>query len=104
MTVASPRPRPGAAGPSTDFRCPVDAADVSTRSPATRGPTGWRPTAGGVRGLEALPAETNLLYTPYIDLRGAQLAADARLVTDRDAPSPARCPTTPTACSSDRGT
>ena len=52
--------------------------------------------------FEALPAESNLLYTTYIDLRAAQLA-DAALATDgpATAPTPIELPDgQPTACSS----
>ena len=74
MTVASPRPRPARQG-LTDFTLPVQREDVDEIGHATATPTGWPPIASpAFEAFEALPAETNELYTTYIDLRGAQLA------------------------------
>jgi len=78
MTVASPRPRPARQG-LTDFTLPVTRADVDEVHREQHGPD-WlmADRHAGFDAFEALPAETNLLYTTYIDLRGAQLA-EARL-------------------------
>jgi len=78
MTVASPRPRPARQG-LTEFTLPVERADVDEVGRAAGGPE-WLLTDrhAGFDAFESLPAETNLLYTTYIDLRGAQLAS-ARL-------------------------
>jgi len=79
MTVASPRPRPARQG-LTDFTLPVRREDIDTIGSASGSPE-WlvADRQAGFEAFEALPAETNLLYTTYIDLRGAQLAG-ARLV------------------------
>jgi hypothetical protein len=78
MTVASPRPRPARQGP-TDFTLPVTRADVEAIQRTTGGPH-WLSADRqvGFDAFEALPAESNRLYTPYIDLRGAHLGS-ARL-------------------------
>ncbi len=75
MTVASPRPRPARQG-LTDFTLPVGRADVDEIGHAAGTPD-WLASdrATAFDAFEALPAETNLLYTTYIDLRGAQLAS-----------------------------
>jgi len=78
MTVASPRPRPARQG-LTDFTLPVQRADVDEIGLVGAGPD-WllADRHAAFDAFAALPAETNLLYTTYIDLRGAQLAS-ARL-------------------------
>ena len=78
MTVASPRPRPARQG-LTELTLPVRREDVDEIGRIQGGPD-WLATDrhAAFDTFEALPAESNLLYTTYIDLRGAQLAA-ARL-------------------------
>jgi len=78
MTVASPRPRPARQG-LTDFTLPVERADIDEIARIAAAPE-WlvADRSAAFDAFEALPAETNLLYTTYIDLRGAQLAG-ARL-------------------------
>jgi Fe-S cluster assembly scaffold protein SufB len=74
MTVASPRPRPARQG-LTEFTLPVRREDVDEIHLIQAAPE-WlladRLTA--FDAFEALPAESNMLYTTYIDLRGVQLA------------------------------
>jgi Fe-S cluster assembly scaffold protein SufB len=74
MTVASPRPRPQRQG-LTDFTLAVTRDDVAAIHAAQGGPE-WllADREAGFDAFEALPAETNDLYTTYIDLRGAHLA------------------------------
>jgi Fe-S cluster assembly scaffold protein SufB len=90
MTVASPRPRPARQGP-TDFTLPVSRADVEEIQRTSNGPD-WLTAdrEAGFDAFEALPSESNRLYTPYIDLRGARLGS-ARLAV---APSAGRVPAT----------
>ena len=73
MTVASPRPRPQRQG-LTDFTLAVTREDVAAINAAQGGPD-WllADREAGFDAFEALPAETNDLYTTYIDLRGAHL-------------------------------
>ncbi len=80
MTVASSRPRPVRQG-LTDFTLPVRREDLEEIG-RIGGEPAWLTAdrATGFEAFEALPAETNVLYTTYIDLRGAQLA-EARLDT-----------------------
>jgi len=75
MTVASTRPRPQRQG-LTDFTLPVARADVAAIHAAMGGPD-WllAEREAGFDAFEALPSEPNMLYTTYIDLRHAQLAA-----------------------------
>ena len=75
MTVASPRPRPQRQG-LTDFTLAVTRDDVAAIHAAQGGPD-WllADREAGFDAFEALPAETNDLYTTYIDLRGASLGA-----------------------------
>ncbi|MEP6637787.1 MAG: SufD family Fe-S cluster assembly protein [Chloroflexota bacterium] len=86
MTVASPRPRPARQG-LTDFTLPVERTDIDA-IPAIEGGADWLPADRGAAfdAFEALPAESNLLYTTYVDLRTVQLAG-ARL-----SPSPRTAP------------
>jgi Fe-S cluster assembly scaffold protein SufB len=74
MTVASPRPRPQRQG-LTDFTLAVTRDDIAAIHRAQAGPD-WllADREAGFDAFEALPAETNDLYTTYIDLRGAHLA------------------------------
>ena len=78
MTVASPRPRPARQG-LTDFTLPVRRADIGTITPIP-GEADWliADRQAGFDAFEALPAESNPLYTTYFDLRTVQLA-NARL-------------------------
>lgn len=78
MTVASPRPRPARQG-LTDFTLPVLRTDIDGIAPID-GAADWLATdrQAAFDAFEALPAESNLLYTTYIDLRNVQLAS-ARL-------------------------
>ncbi len=76
---AATRPRP-ARRALDELSLPADAdllARVSAGEPA------WlvADRAAAFEAWTALPAESNLLYTPYIDLRAARLD-DARLLTD----------------------
>ena len=74
MTVASPRPRPARQG-LTDFTLPVQRADIDAIAPLP-GETAWlvADRQAGFDAFEALPAESNPLYTTYFDLRTVQLA------------------------------
>jgi hypothetical protein len=74
MTVASTRPRPQRQG-LTDFTLPVARADVAAIH-AAQGAPDWllADREAGFDAFEALPSERNMLYTTYIDLRGARLA------------------------------
>ena len=78
MTVASPRPRPARQG-LTDFTLPVQEADIEAIAPID-GTADWLPDdrTSAFAAFEALPAESNVLYTTYVDLRTVQLQA-ARL-------------------------
>jgi Fe-S cluster assembly scaffold protein SufB len=53
----------------------IDRTDVSARLDALVGDVDDRNE--GLDAVDRLPAETNLLYTPYIDLRAAELASAA---------------------------
>jgi len=92
MTVASPRPRPARQG-LTDFTLEVERADVTELHRLQSGPD-WllADRLAGFDAFEALPAETNLLYTTYIDLRGAQLAGARLHLSPDTAPSPIALP------------
>jgi len=86
MTVASPRPRPARQG-LTDFTLPVQRSDIEAIPPLP-GEADWllADRQAGFDAFEALPAESNPLYTTYFDLRTVQLA-NARLT-----PSPRTVP------------
>jgi Fe-S cluster assembly scaffold protein SufB len=86
MTVASPRPRPARQG-LTDFTLPAQREDVDEIHRIQAAP-GWllADRLAAFDAFKALPAESNMLYTTYIDLRGVQLA------TARLHPSPATDP------------
>ncbi len=77
MTVASPRPRPARRG-LTDFSLPVtrdDLDDIGT----IEGTADWlaEDRRAAFDAFESLPAESNLLYTTYIDLRAVALETAA---------------------------
>jgi Fe-S cluster assembly scaffold protein SufB len=79
MTVAAPRPRRARQG-LTDFTLPVSRTDVDAIPPID-GSADWLPADRNAAfdAFEALPAESNVLYTTYVDLRTVQLEA-ARLI------------------------
>ena len=79
MTVAAQRPRPARQG-LTDFTLPVRRTDID-EIPPIEGAGDWLAADrhAAFDAFEALPAESNVLYTTYIDLRTVQLEA-ARLV------------------------
>jgi Fe-S cluster assembly scaffold protein SufB len=86
MTIASPRSRPARSGRTprqapTEFTLPVSQADLDAIAPIDGDPD-WlrRDRQAGFDAFEALPAESNLLYTTYVDFRTAHLT-DARVVT-----------------------
>ncbi|MFP5342878.1 MAG: SufB/SufD family protein [Candidatus Limnocylindria bacterium] len=83
MTAPAARPRP-ARRALDDLSLPVDAAAVEA---AGAGDPDWLrdDRRAALAAYEALPGESNQLYTPYIDLRAAQLA-DARFVVAAGAP------------------
>jgi Fe-S cluster assembly scaffold protein SufB len=92
MTVAAPRPRPQRQG-LTDFTLPVERADVAAVHAHQAGPD-WLSAdrEAAFDAFEALPAETNHLYTTYIDLRGAQLTGATLHRTPRSEPVPVELP------------
>ena len=85
MTVASGRPRPARRG-LTDFSLPVTRADVDGVA-TIDGSDHWLPAdrSAAWAAFEALPAESNLLYTTYIDLRAVALEGAALVRTPRTA-------------------
>jgi Fe-S cluster assembly scaffold protein SufB len=92
MTVASGRPRPARRG-LTDFSLAAERSDID-RLATIPGSDGWLPAdrQAAFDAFEALPAESNLLYTTYIDLRAVELD-DAQLTTSpRTAPVAADLP------------
>jgi len=85
LTAPAARPRP-ARRALDDLSLPVDEAVLEAHAAAE---PDWL-TADRRAAFDAwstLPAESNLLYTPYIDLRGARLDG-ARLVVDIPTASP----------------
>jgi len=78
MTVAAPRPRTARQG-LTDFTLPVRRSDIDEIAPID-GTADWLPAdrQAAFDAFETLPAESNVLYTTYFDLRTVQLHA-ARL-------------------------
>ena len=92
MTVASPRPRPVRQGP-TDFTLPVDRAEIDRIAPIG-GTSDWLAAdrQAAFDAFEALPAESNVLYTTYIDLRNVQLQAARLLNSPRTEPVSAELP------------
>jgi Fe-S cluster assembly scaffold protein SufB len=73
MTVAPGRPRPARRG-LTDFSLPVQRSDIDALA-TIEGGADWLAAdrLAGFDAFEALPAETNMLYTTYIDLRAVAL-------------------------------
>jgi hypothetical protein len=73
MTVASGRPRPARRG-LTDFSLAVERSDIDGLN-AIHGPDDWLDAdrRAAFDAFEALPPESNLLYTTYIDLRTVEL-------------------------------
>jgi Fe-S cluster assembly scaffold protein SufB len=92
MTVASPRPRPQRQG-LTDFTLQIERGDVAAIHQAQGAPD-WllADREAGFDAFEALPAETNRLYTTYIDLRGAQLSSATLHHEPRTDPAPIELP------------
>lgn len=89
MTAEAPerpsRPRPTRRGPA-DLPFSFDVPALAEAAAAEHGEPEWlretRATAA-VR-YDALPIEANQLYTPYVDLRAAELAAARPYVASRD--------------------
>jgi Fe-S cluster assembly scaffold protein SufB len=79
MTVAPGRPRPARRG-LTDFSLPVQRSDIAALAGPIQGGE-WLDAdrQAGFDAFEALPAESNMLYTTYIDLR--TVALDDALLT-----------------------
>ena len=92
MTVAAPRPRPARQAP-TDFTLPVGRAAIDEVAPID-GTTDWLPAdrQAAFDAFEALPAESNVLYTTYIDLRSAQLGAAGLVSSPRADPMSTELP------------
>jgi Fe-S cluster assembly scaffold protein SufB len=92
MTVASPRPRPARQG-LTDFTLQVQRADIDAIAPLP-GERDWlvADRRAGFDAFEALPAESNPLYTTYVDLRTVQLANAVLTPTPRTVPVAADLP------------
>jgi Fe-S cluster assembly scaffold protein SufB len=87
---ASPSTPPASASRQRAPRRPLDAlslpVDSATLAAAGAGDPAWlvADRAAAFERWTALPAESNLLYTPYIDLRATRLE-DARLATRLEA-------------------
>jgi len=92
MTVASPRPRPARQG-LTDFTLPVQRADIDAIAPLP-GAIDWlvADRRAAFDAFEALPAESNQLYTTYVDLRSVQLANARLTAAPRTVPVAAALP------------
>jgi Fe-S cluster assembly scaffold protein SufB len=92
MTVAPGRPRPARRG-LTDFSLPVSRTDLDGIG-ALEGTADWLDAdrRAAFDAFEALPAESNLLYTTYIDLRGVALETANVIRTPRTAPVAASLP------------
>ena len=89
-TAPAPRPRPARSGPQ-DLTYRLDA-DLVERRAATEPAWLADERRRALAAYEALPVEPNRLYTPYVDLRAAQLAdvtAYEALAADVDAGAPA---------------
>ena len=73
MTVVPGRPRPARRG-LTDFSLAVERSDIDGLGPIAGGGD-WLDAdrRAAFDAFEALPAESNMLYTTYIDLRTVQL-------------------------------
>ena len=85
MTVASPRPRPARRG-LTDFSLPVTRGDLDDIG-TIEGTADWlaEDRRAAFDAFESLPAESNLLYTTYIDLRAVALETAALVRRPRTA-------------------
>ena len=85
MTVASPRPRPARRG-LTDFSLPVTRGDLDDIG-TIEGTADWLADdrRAAFDAFESLPAESNLLYTTYIDLRAVALETAALVRRPRTA-------------------
>ena len=92
MTVASPRPRPARQG-LTDFTLPVERADIDAIAPLP-GDAAWLRTdrQAGFDAFDALPAESNQLYTTYVDFRSVQLGGARLTASPRTMPVVAALP------------
>jgi Fe-S cluster assembly scaffold protein SufB len=92
MTVASGRPRPARRG-LTDFSLAVQRSDIDDLDPLP-GADAWLAADRGAAfdAFEALPAESNLLYTTYIDLRTVELEGAILVRSPRTAPVAADLP------------
>jgi Fe-S cluster assembly scaffold protein SufB len=86
MTVAPGRPRPARRG-LTDFSLPVQRSDIAVLAGLGDG-TDWLDAdrQAGFDAFEALPAESNMLYTTYIDLRTVALEDAILTRSPRTAP------------------
>jgi Fe-S cluster assembly scaffold protein SufB len=73
--TAGPRPRPVRRAPS-EFTLPIERSHLDR---LIEGAPEWLTAdrTAGFEAFEALPPETNLLYTTYLDLRPAELGATA---------------------------
>jgi Fe-S cluster assembly scaffold protein SufB len=85
MTVGRP-PRPVRRG-LTEFSLPVD---ISHLERSIAGAPDWLAAdrTAGFQAFQALPSETNLLYTTYLDLRAIDLAEAAIATPDVDPVTP----------------
>jgi Fe-S cluster assembly scaffold protein SufB len=83
MTVAPGRPRPARRG-LTDFSLAVQRSDIETIAPVDGAPD-WLAAdrAAAFDAFEALPPESNMLYTTYIDLRAVDLEAATLIASPR---------------------
>ena len=92
MTVASPRPRPVRQG-LTEFTLPVQREGIDEIA-RIQGAPDWlvADRQAAFDAFESLPAEPNMLYTTYIDLRGAQLASARLHHSPRIEPVPVELP------------
>jgi Fe-S cluster assembly scaffold protein SufB len=83
MTVAPGRPRPARRG-LTDFSLAVQRSDIETLAPIDGAPD-WLAAdrAAAFDAFEALPAESNMLYTTYIDLRAVELEGASLVASPR---------------------
>ena len=92
MTVAPGRPRPARRG-LTDFSLAVQRSDIEGIG-GLGGTAGWLDAdrAAAYDAFEALPAESNMLYTTYIDLRTVALEGAALVRSPRSEPRPVDLP------------
>jgi Fe-S cluster assembly scaffold protein SufB len=96
--AAAPAARPAAERRAASRQAPdeltlgfVDEATVRSIAKAAKDPAWLRADRlAGLRAFEALPVESNSLYTPYVDLRNARLRA-ARPYLPGAAPAQAPC-------------